>query len=812
MEHKYAEIIVSISHKDVDKIFEYKVPDGLREKLLLGSRVIIPFGKSNKKYDGFVVGFKDTSEFDDNKIKYILDVTGEKPVFSYELLQLAKWMKNKYYTTLIDCIKCIIPTGLHYKSDCIIKLIQLEPNFRMGKKQKAVFDYIKKNDFYVLQSQLETEFDNINSIINSFKDKGIVQFQDISEIKDLSLKTKFAYINYENENIEQLITQIKSKDSPQKKIIDLLIENESLAVSDIKKYLHISNSPLSTLAKNNIIIIEDVEVYRNTIDINKIKKDIVPTPTSDQQKALDFIQNKNNTKPVLIHGITGSGKTEIYLRLIENVLKKGKQAIILVPEISLTPQTVNTFIKRFGELVSVTHSRLTIGERYDQWKKARDGKISIMIGPRSAVFAPFNNLGIIIIDEEHEKTYKSETTPKYSAKEVAIERGRLTNSLIILGSATPSIESYYEAEMGKIDLITIEERVNKRLPDIFISDMRNELAEGNTTIFSHALSVAIEEALEKNEQIILFLNRRGFSTFVSCRRCGYVMTCDNCNVNYTYHIYSDKLICHYCGKTIKNTANCPQCGSKFIKYFGVGTQKIEDEVKKKYPNVNVLRMDMDTTSGKHSHESILNKFRNGEAQILIGTQMIAKGLDFPNVSLVGIIAADLSLNNGDFRAGETTYQLITQVSGRAGRAEVHGKVYIQTYNPEHYSIIYAKDNNYKEFYNHEISLRKQMIYPPFSHIFSILFTSSDEKKIITALFKLLEIMKYYNRKGLFEMLGPTPAIVSKIKKRYRWKLLVKSVDEDKIKSFVFYCMDKLKQYEDISDISINLTLNPSLLV
>lgn len=625
----------------------------------------------------------------------------------------------------------------------------------------------------------------------------------------VSLSVNYVSINYNNLT-ECKLLELRQKPTAQGKIINLLIENERMTISDIKIALKISDSPIKTLIKNNILKTEKVEVLKDTVKIPS-QKGSRPNLTQFQKEAVDFIINKKDNKPVLIHGVTGSGKTEIYLNIIEGVLNKGKEAIVLVPEISLTPQTVYVFLSRFGDQVSVTHSKLTARERYDQWKKAKSGKIQIIIGPRSAVFTPFKNLGIIIIDEEHENTYKSEVSPKYCTKEIAIKRGEISNSLVVLGSATPKIETYYEALNNKIDLITILERVNKSLPEINIVDMRVELESGNMSIFSSELSVAIEKTLERNEQVILFLNRRGHSTFVSCRKCGSVLKCSCCNVNYTYHIYNNKLICHYCGKTEINPTNCPTCGSRFIKYFGIGTQRVENEVKLRFPDATVLRMDMDTTSKKYSHEQILSKFRKGEAQILIGTQMIAKGLDFPKVSLVGIIAADISLNTGDYRSAETTFQLLSQVSGRAGRSTIKGKVFIQTYNPEHYSIVYAKENDYKKFYEHEISLRRQMIYPPFSKIFLILFTSESEKKIITMLFKLKDIMEHYNKNNQFEMLGPTPATISKIKNQFRWKMIVKCIDEDKLKNFVIFCIDKLRKFENVDDISINLTINPVLL-
>lgn len=665
---KYAEVIMSVSHKDIDRVFHYIIPDEMKDALTVGMRVLAQFGRGNKEIEGYVIGFTDETDVPLEKMKPLIKIMDGFPLLSPEMIELAKWMKEKYYTTLSDCLTCIIP-----------------------------------------------------------------------------------------------------------KIVSLRCAPEPMATTDTMK----------------------------------------KPPTPEQRQAIEFIINdmdRADKKPILIHGVTGSGKTEIYLQAIEEAVKRGMQAIVLVPEISLTPQTVETFTGRFGNMAAVTHSRLSLGERYDRWKKALNCEISIMIGPRSAIFTPFKNLGIIIVDEEHEATYKSETTPKYDVKEVSGKLQEIFGCTVVFASATPSVSTYYSALSGHMELIELKERVNKKFPDVNIIDMRTELAQGNKSIFGEQLLKDIEANIAKKEQTILFLNRRGHSTFVSCRKCGYVMKCEDCNVNYTYHLHTDKLSCHYCGKQLKNPETCPACSSKYIKYFGVGTQKVEDEIIRIFPGAGVLRMDMDTTKNKGSHQAILKRFAKGKADILIGTQMIAKGLDFPNVSLVGIIAADLSLNTGDFRVAETTFQLLTQVSGRAGRAAAYGKVYIQTYNPEHYSIVYSKDNNYKEFYNHEITLRRSMTYPPFSNIFFIMFTGSDERKIIVKLHTLLNIMNHFNRKGLFEFLGPAPAIISKVKKQYRWKLIVKGLEEERLRNFVIYCVDKFKEKEETTGITVSLTLNPTLIL
>ena len=563
----------------------------------------------------------------------------------------------------------------------------------------------------------------------------------------------------------------------------------------------------------------------------KKRADIAPLPmldiklTEPQQAAINRIVSDRGT--FLLHGVTGSGKTEVYLHAIQYTLAKGQQAIVLVPEIALTPQMVSLFTARFGSHVAVTHSRLTSGERFQIWKLALDGEIGLVIGPRSAVFTPFTNLGLIVIDEEHEHTYHSETTPKYDAREVAIKRAELENATVVLGSATPSLESYYRTQeeyrqsaeqRAVIDhpykLLELPERVNKTVPEVIVLDMRKEAASGNMSLFAGEFQNALRETIDAGRQAILFLNRRGHSSFASCRWCGFVLACAQCRVNHTYHADKNRMLCHYCGTGTSLPTVCPACSSKHIRLYGMGTQKIEEEVTALFPDVSVLRMDMDTTRGKFGHAKVLTAFQSGEAQVMIGTQMVAKGLDFPNVTMVGVVAADLSLHTGDFRAAEYTFRLLTQVSGRAGRAQHSGRVYLQTYNPEHYAITLAQQADYKSLYTHEMGLRRMMMYPPFSHVFSIMLSGASEKEVILALQKLLAIMEYCNTRDgrdRFSIIGMSPAFVSKIKNLYRWKLLVKCCEEEPLKAFVQYCIKKLKENDPLTGITVHLTLDPIMM-
>ncbi len=602
------------------------------------------------------------------------------------------------------------------------------------------------------------------------------------------------------------------RNNRQAELLRLLEDRDGISLDDIRKKYKIGGSTIKSLEKKGVIKITGIRSSRDAYDTENPNSGRKHTPTPDQQRIIDAVcedLDRADKKPFLLKGVTGSGKTLVYTEIIAEVLRRGRQAIMLVPEISLTPQTVQRFIDRFGSLVTVTHSKMTDGERYDQWEKARSGRASVMIGPRSAVFAPFDNLGVIIIDEEHEKTYKSEHTPKYDAREIALKLKDIYGATVVFGSATPSIDSFYKAKTGEYRLLELDKRINMKMPDVFSVDMRDEIALGNKSIFSLKLQNAIRETLENKKQIILFLNRRGHSTFVSCRQCGYVMTCESCSVSYTYHSHENRLMCHYCGSETDVPKTCPACGSKYIKYFGVGTEKIEAEAARLFPGARVLRMDMDTTKSRNSHRQILSAFAEGRADILVGTQMIAKGLDFPGVTLVGIVAADLSLNSSDYRAMENTFALITQVSGRAGRADSRGKVLIQTYMPENYCIEFARKNDYEGFYREEIEFRRQMNYPPFSHICVVMLVGEDERKVISVLHYYSTVLEYYARGKNYDKIGPAAAAVSKIGGKYRHRIIVRGQDEEKLRNYVFYCLDILKKKADMRDISVNVTMDPT---
>ena len=810
---KFANIIININHSDVDRIFDYKIPKALENRIKKGMRVIVPFGNGNKKIEGYVIDICENTDVPSDKIKSIIKECDDFPIFSDSMLKLAFWLKEKYYTTLSSCLKTIMPSGIGIKSKWLVVLLDYDENIDVTEREKEIIEFIFENNNVVYKSDIETYFGkNISNILNSLKNKKIIAIRQSVTGKSFEKKIRCVKLNLDESFDEKYKSLCKNKRcKKQKEIVNFLIDYDYIKVSELKNHFDDCNYSIKSLKKKGIVTVFYEVEKRDVFDSENFNKTYFPNYTDEQLKAIEILENmrkSHNKKPVLLFGVTGSGKTEVYMSIIESVINEGKQAIVLVPEISLTPQIVGRFISRFGDKVSFTHSRMNQGERFDQWKKAREGEICIMIGPRSALFTPFSNIGVIIIDEEHESSYKSDTSPKYDTVETAKKLSEITDSLLVLGSATPDICTYYKCMTGEYDMAELKHRANdSNLPQTFIKDMRLELEMGNRSIFSRDLYQEIKLNLEKGEQTMLFINRRGFSTFVSCRKCGHVMMCDNCNVSYTYHSKSQSLMCHYCGKTIKNPTVCPECGSRYIKYFGTGTQKVEDEVKKYFPNARVLRMDMDTTTKKNSHEKILSSFGKGEADILIGTQMIAKGHDFPNVTLVGIIAADISLNSGSYKAAENTFQLLTQVSGRAGRSEKEGRVYIQTYNPDNYVIRLSAKQDYKGFYDEEIAVRRILDYPPFGCFFNIMISGEKEREVIESSQRIKDVMSYFNKNNDFIILGPVPAFISKIKNEYRFTITVKYSDEYRLKKFVLYCIDKFKERNGKTGIYINITMN-----
>lgn len=757
---KYVKLFIQNNISKIDILYTYKIKK--EENIQLGMRVKVPFGRGNNPKIGIVVEILEEN-IENFKIKEIIEVLDYEPILSKELIELGFFMKEKYLTTFNQAFLPLMPPG---DLKTIVKTVEFDENYKTNNEdEKELFEKLK-----------------VDNIVENLDLKSKELLQNLIENKVLKVKFKVVTTGgFKTQKMVKLTKDYKDKlekykvNEKQTQVIKYLEDLDNSKRSDILKDLSISDSPIKTLEKNKIVEIYDEIVERNPYDEEFHTENHILN--EEQKNAVNGILNSKKTVS-LLHGLTGSGKTEVYLKLAEEVLNKGAQVIVLVPEIGLTPQMIERFKGRFKDRVSVLHSKLSAGERFDQWQKIKNNEVDIVVGARSAVFAPFTNLKMIIIDEEHDSSYRFHSALRYDTKEVAIKRMNNLKGNVVLGSATPDVISYYNAKNDKYNLFELKSRAVKgaSLPSIEIVDMREELAMGNMSIFSENLRALIENRLNNEEQIILFLNRRGFSSFVSCRNCGHVIKCDNCDISMTYHRSNNILRCHYCGSTKKMLRVCPECGSKYIKQFGVGTQQVEEEIKKLFPSARVVRMDRDTTTAKDSYDNIYNSVKNREVDILIGTQMVAKGLDFENVTLVGVIAADLSLFISDFRANENTFELLTQVSGRAGRSNKDGNVVIQTYNPENYSIIFSKESDYLGFYEHELKIREVFKYPPFSSLVSIYFKSNSEKYLDNISRKVLfEITREIKN---FKAEATNIVAVPRIKNVYKVKFTLKVNPED----------------------------------
>lgn len=740
----FADIIVDISHEKLDRPFQYIIPESLEDKILIGSAVKIPFGKGNRIIPGYVIGITEIPSWEVDKMKEILSVEEKKITLESELIQIAWFIRETCGATMNQALKTVIPV-------------------------KSKTKEIEKSEISLAQDYQTPE-----------------KWQELLE-------------HYQKKHAAVRI-----------RLVEALMKQTVLNQEYVKNVLKISSSVLKEMEKGNIITVKRTRTYRNPLTFlddyrTDTDKDADVSLNEGQKQIVESICS-DSSMVHLIHGITGSGKTRIYMELIRRTLLEGKQAIIMIPEISLTYQTVKRFFDVFGDRVSIIHSRLSPGERYDQLERARHGDIDIMIGPRSAVFTPFSNIGVIIIDEEHESSYKSETIPKYHARETAIFRAGLHHARVILGSATPSVESYYKALHGEYRLHTLSFRASGAVAQVSVADLRAELEAGNKSIFSRRLASLIEDRLAKKEQIMLFLNRRGYAGFVNCRKCGEVLQCPHCDISLTYHS-GERLACHYCGYTTKMPQLCPSCHSRYIAPFGTGTEKVEALVHKQFPSARVLRMDADTTAAKGSHERILSQFAAHQADILIGTQMIVKGHDFPLVTLVGIIAADLSLYAQDYRASERTFQLLTQAIGRAGRKSDHGEAVIQTYHPENYSIVAASRQDYKEFYNQEILYRTMSGYPPVMQIMAILITS-DQLEDGRAAGEWLKTELEHMQDADCHVIGPVDAGIFKLKDRYRTVLYLKHSNIHALTGIKNKLELKLKTCKTAEHTDIYFDLNP----
>lgn len=786
-------------------MFSYAVPPELCSEMAVGRRVVVPFARGNKEIEGFCMRIDENGDTKGLKsVKYFAD---DMPVFGDKLLEVIEYMHERYLCSYYELINAIVPSGTAVK---IKEMLFLNENIKEQSGTRAeIADKLR-----TLKRAERTEFimsfdRDISSTLREMLKDGAVEHEYISEreIKEKSIK----YIRAADD-VSEIKEEINRRAKGQIKAYEFLCSNDPMPLAEMIKESGCSRSIVNELARKGYAEIYDHNVERNPFSEMKIEPSPAPIPTQEQQNAISQITSACDKGGVfLVHGVTGSGKTEVFLQSIEYVLKQGRTALVLVPEISLTPQMVHRFASRFSSKVAVIHSGLSKGERYDQWRKIYKGEARIVIGARSAVFAPLENIGIIIMDEEHSESYKSDMSPRYHAKEIAEFRANQHNAPVVLASATPSVESYYKAQIGEYTLIEMKKRVNEGvLPPIRISDMRNELAEGNRSMFSKELCRQIQINLNRGEQTILFLNRRGFSTFVSCRSCGYTVQCPHCNISLTYHKFDNMLRCHYCGYSVSNYTQCPECGSKYIRFFGGGTQRVEEEVHRLFPNATTIRMDVDTTGKKQSHEKLLQRFDKEKIDVLIGTQMVAKGLDFENVTLVGAVSADTMLHVNDFRSSERTFSLLEQVTGRAGRGSKPGRAVIQTYSPEAEAIKLVTTHDYRTFYKGEIELRKLMKYPPFSQMIVVLFSgliSGSVERCAGYFRRILGNLSEIDPQ--VQILGPIPASVSKINNRYRYRMIVKCSDDDAFNKLFRKAMDICRKNENYKNVSIIIDKNPT---
>ena len=817
---KIAKVAVEGTLYHFDMEFDYIIPENIDTNNLVGSRVLVPFGLGNKKKHGVV--FEVVSGKLDEKIKPIYAVLDKAPLLSVEMISLARWMKRRYYCTLFDAVKTMLPSGINRKLVNYYKLsnnINFLEKFDLNDSEINIIEILKKKDKFISYKklQLETSVDNLDKILLRLKKLGIIlQKEDsINKVSDASIKMVSVTDIGKIKNLNLKLTQ------KQRKVYDAIKACSEISVKEVCYYTGVTTSVVDSLVKKGIVYYFENQVYRNPYkNIEKLynKEDIL---LSDEQKTSfnnlykEYTSGKASVS--LLYGVTGSGKTAVFMKLIEAVRKDKKGIIVMVPEIALTSSLIRQFHQRFGEKVAVFHSGLSVGERADEWKRVKNGDADIAIGTRSAVFAPFENLGLIIMDEEQEYTYKSDSSPRFHARDIAKFRCKQNNTLLVLASATPSIESYYMALNGRYSLNTISRRYGQaNLPKVKIVDLNEEINKGNNSAFSEILIKELVENLQNHKQSIILMNRRGYNTFASCRACNEVLTCPNCSISLTYHSANGRLMCHYCGYSVEFTDECPNCHEHEIRYLGFGTQKIEEDLQKVVPEARILRMDADTTMAKFSHDRKFRLFSEGKYDIMIGTQMVAKGLDFDNVTLVGVLSADQSLYNNDFRSYERTFSLLTQVVGRAGRGNYAGRAIIQTYTPENSVISLAAQQNYDEFYNSEIKMRKAMLYPPFVDLCVICFSGKNQERILSAAKDFFNMLRKLASKDYSELplrvLEPSQTTIIKLNNKYRHKLIIKFRNSRRFQELISRLLVWFEKDKKYSEVSVYVDVNPDMII
>lgn len=798
-----------------DKEYDYTIPESLMDSVKKGVRVMVPFGNGNKRHFGVVMDVLPVQSTE--KLKEITAVLDKAPLLSDEMCELIRWLKERTFCTCYDAAKAVLPAGINLKmvSSYVAKLnITPEQIGKLSETEKQIFDFLSERGCYVSRKRIcaVLGFREDCDAIDTLAKKGYIVRNDEATMKssDATMMMVKLTDKFRDEGEKIKVT------AKQRSVLNLLSETGSASVKEVCYFLGITPAVVKALENKGLIESYSCEYYRKPYSAADVKTEIQQSPlTQEQSDAYEKIkkQYKNGSGVSLLYGVTGSGKTRVFLKLIQDVLNDGRNVIVMVPEISLTPQTINIFRSYFGDDVAVFHSGLSIGERMDEWKRVKRGEAHVAVGTRSAVFAPFENIGMIIMDEEQEHTYKSESSPRYNAREVAGFRCAYNKGVLLLASATPSVETFAAAVKEKYQLCTLKNRYGKSaLPKVIVADMLGEHSAGNRSSISRVLKEELQKNLENGRQSILLINRRGYNTFAVCESCKKVVTCPSCSISLTYHIDNGRLMCHYCGYSEPFTSECHECGEKAVRYSGAGTQRIEQELADMFPEARILRMDADTTMTKNAHENSFADFGAGKYDIMIGTQMVAKGLDFENVTLVGVINADQQLYNDDFRSMEQTFSLLTQVIGRSGRGALEGRAVIQTMTPENPIIQLAAKQDYDSFFRSEIRIRRAMIYPPFCDICAVGFVGESDIYTRGAadifLQQLKEKVKGEYKDQKIIVLGPMAPKIARMSNKYRFHLIIKCKNSKQFRKMISDLMISIMKDSRFKQVSVFADINP----
>lgn len=811
-----AKVAVENTAYSFDKLFDYLIPDNLIAKVSVGCRVLVDFGKGSKKRQGFVFSLSEELPDSDVKMKYIASVLDSEPLLSDEMLSLASFVAERTFCTLFDAAKALLPSGICLN---VIETYRLKDvdctTDSLFPSEAEIVEYLRNKSGYVSAEKIckDTGIDEDSALLERLYKNGYLIKNTDTKRRYNDATVKMVYLA--QEYASSMVLPFKPTHK-QQLVIDLLRDIGSGTSKEIAYYTGVTQSVIEGLYGRGVVVYDDVPTYRTPkamAETPRKHEDITLTKIqTGAYEKLSSLRKSPEAAAALLFGVTGSGKTKVYMKLIDDAVAENQGVIVLVPEISLTPQLLSMFYSRYGERVAVLHSGLSMGERTDEWKRIKKGEATIAVGTRSASFAPVKDLGLMIIDEEQESSYKSEMSPRYNAKDVAKYRCAYNKALLVLASATPSVESYAYAQTGRYELVELSERYSRKgLPRVVTVDVSQKANMNGMQTISVPLAEEIRANLEAGEQTILLINRRGFNTFVACTKCKSVMMCPNCSISMTYHTANNRLMCHYCGYSEPVRTSCPDCGAETVRFSGFGTQKVEQELSVLFPDARVLRMDADTTTAKNSHEKSFRLFSEGEYDIMVGTQMVAKGLDFPDVTLVGVISVDQQLYNDDFRSTERTFDLLTQVVGRSGRGDKEGRAVIQTLAPENAVIELAAQQDYKEFFSTEINIRKGMTYPPYCDLCSVTFVGLGESNVFQAarkffmLFKEKLLEKYKDEKVV--VLGPVAPKIGKISNKYRQRLIIKCRNTARFRALMSECLREFATIRIYNNITVCADMN-----